>query len=84
MADQHGTQNELPPLEKSSNPYLQPVRSPKKAPPGSKSSHISTIKSLGLLHDLQVCRRDATWWRWPAHDFGIFYTGLHNFGRGHC
>ena len=42
--------------EKSRNPYIQGAVSPKKSPTGGtgKSSHISTIKSLGLLHELQV------------------------------
>lgn len=34
------------------SPYLLPA--PNKSSPKGKGSHISTIKSLGLLHDLQV------------------------------
>ena len=38
----------------SSSPYIQSSKSPKKSPhSGGKSGHISTIKSLGLLHELQ-------------------------------
>lgn len=39
-------------LLKSLSPYLSP--SPAKGSPTGKSAHIATMKSLGLLHDLQV------------------------------
>jgi hypothetical protein len=42
--------------EKSGNPYVRALRSSKDktSPKNGKSAHISTIKSLGLLHDLQA------------------------------
>jgi hypothetical protein len=42
----------LKPLGAQVSPYLMPPNS--KGSPKGKGSHISTMKSLGLLHDLQV------------------------------